>query len=218
MDSQKQKIGSAVLIFLVSATLAYFAMEWLTNDSSVSMTSQPPTSYYEPTPIPEEEDLSVSILTPEQELSTALIAARQELADRSFSRGSIADKLYNLLSSDKTNYYRELYTFLYDFPSGSEQLTADLKEELRQLAVVLRAYPELAIALEVHTDDQGSRSEMRSLSQNQAAALKSFLVQADIPAAAIDVMGMGSDVPLTKNTNEASRAQNRRIEMTLQAR
>ena len=220
MDDPKQKVWSAVLIFLISATVAYLAMEWLTSGSSVPAAAPGGPGYYEyePEPAQEPDEWTASILTPEKDLSPGLIAARQELADRTFIPGSVADKLYNLVSSDKTNYSRELYTFLHDFPAGSEQLTDELREELNQLATVLRAYPELAVQLDVHTDNQGSRPQMRSLSQKQAASLKSFLVNANIPAEAIDVMGMGSDVPLTANTNEASRAQNRRIEMSLRAR
>lgn len=218
MDDPKQKVWSAVLIFLISATAAYLAMEWLTSGSSTPAATPSRSGFYDPEPVPEPNEWSASILTPEKDLSPGLIAARQELADRTFMPGSVGDKLYNLLSSDKTDYSRELYTFLHDFPAGSGQLTAELREELNQLAAVLRAYPELVIQLDVHTDDQGGRSAMRSLSQKQAARLKSFLVNADIPGDAIEVMGMGSDVPLTTNTNEASRAQNRRIEMSLRAR
>lgn len=208
MDEQRQQIWSTLIIFLLTGGIAYWALTALFGET------QPPTSFE-----PAEEQALINEPPPEPTPppSPAVRAAREVLADIPFERGSAGDKLYNLVTSEKTNYNRELYTFLHGFDPASERIPGDLRQELDQLATVLKAYPELSINLEIHTDNQGERSQLRQITQQQADSLKAHLVRQGIPASSIRADGFGPDVPLTANTSEAGRALNRRIEMSIRS-
>jgi len=208
MNEQQQRILTAVLAFLITAILAYWVMDALFG----TRPDQPMRRSLE-----EEEPMEFVVPKPAEPESPALLQARQELSEIPFEAGSVADKLYNLLTSSKENYSRELYTFRHHFTNGGTELSDSLKLELDQLATILKAYPDLNISLECHTDDREDRLQMRDLSEQQAEGLRDHLMEAGVPVGQIDVEGFGSDVPLTSNRTEEGRAQNRRIEMSLRA-
>lgn len=216
MSDQRRQIIHALIIFFVSAAAVYVTLQWLTADSSTTTYTAPDRASYAP-----EESFPESgthSLIPPEELSPAQLSARQALDDIPFEPGSIGDKVYNLLASGKSDFSRELYTFRHGFSPEASTLTDALKNELDQLAQVLRAYPELAIQLDLHTDDQGSRQDLRQLSADQGKALKDYLVSAGVQPEAISTEGFGPDVPLTANDTKAGRAQNRRVELSLRTR
>ncbi len=206
MNEQQQRILTAVLAFFITAILAYWVMEALFSTRQ----NEPMRRSLE-----REEPMELVVPKPAEPERPALLQARQELSDVPFEPGSVADKLYNLLTSSKENYSRELYTFRHDFERGSTQLTDSLTGELDQLAAILKVYPDLNISLECHTDDSGDRLVMRDLSEKQADAMREHLIEAGVSVGQIDARGFGSDVPLTSNRTEEGRAQNRRIEMSL---
>jgi len=206
MNEQQQRILTAILAFLITAILAYWVMDALFSTRQ----DEPMRRSLE-----EEEPMELVVPKPAEPESPALLQARQELSDVPFEPGSVADKLYNLLTSSKENYSRELYTFRHDFEKGSTELTDSLSQELDQLATILKAYPDLNISLECHTDDSDDRLLMRDLTEQQSKAMQDHLIEAGVPAGQIDTQGFGSDVPLTSNRTAEGRAQNRRIEMSL---
>lgn len=217
MNNRQRDVLFMVILFLVTAVSAYWVMDVL-----MSSPDSAPTTYqtdYDPYPsdyFPEDANDALPVDQPP--LSPGIIAARQELADIPFEPGSIADKLYNLLTSSKQNYNRELYTFLHKFSPESSQLSPELKAELDQLASVLLAYPHIAVSIDCHTDNADNRNTMRQTSIRQAKAIADHLISLGIQANQITTTGYGSDVPLTANTSENGRNQNRRIEMTILAR
>ncbi len=206
MNEQQQRILTAVLAFLITAILAYWVMDALFS----TRRDEPMRRSLE-----EEEPKELVVPKPAEPENPALIQAREELSDVPFEPGSVADKLYNLLTSSKENYSRELYTFRHRFGKDSPELTDSLSQELDQLATILKVYPDLNISLECHTDDSGDRPDMRDLTDEQAKAIQDHLIKAGVSAGQIDARGFGSDVPLTSNRTEEGRAQNRRIEMSL---
>ncbi len=96
---------------------------------------------------------------------------------------------------------------------------AELKEEsfpeLDRLVELLRAYPNLRVLIEGHTDDVGTDEYNDRLSQRRADAVKQYLVQNGIAAQRIETKGWGRRKPLVRGTTEEARAQNRRVEIQL---
>jgi outer membrane protein OmpA-like peptidoglycan-associated protein len=96
---------------------------------------------------------------------------------------------------------------------------AELKEEsfpeLDRLVELLRAYPNLRVLIEGHTDDVGTDEYNDRLSQRRADAVKQYLVQNGIGARRIETKGWGRRKPLVRGTTEEARAQNRRVEIQL---
>ena len=70
------------------------------------------------------------------------------------------------------------------------------------------------ISLEGHTDDSGPEDYNMDLSNRRANATRAFLVDNfGLPASSIEAYGMGEERPIAPNTDAASRAINRRVEL-----
>ncbi|MCB0691725.1 MAG: OmpA family protein [Saprospiraceae bacterium] len=88
-------------------------------------------------------------------------------------------------------------------------------EELDKLAVMLNKNVQMIIRIEGHTDNVGNRMALQELSQRRAEAIKSFLVKKGIDPKRIFTKGMGDRNPLSDNSTEEKRKQNRRVEIRI---
>jgi len=80
---------------------------------------------------------------------------------------------------------------------------------------VLTQYPTLRIRISGHTDNQGPKDVNQKLSEDRAAAVKTYLTGKGIQDSRIETRGVGPDEPLEDNKSEAGRAKNRRIEFAI---
>lgn len=91
--------------------------------------------------------------------------------------------------------------------------TAELLPEsgptLDQLATTLRARPALRIRVAGHTDRLGESTKNQLLSEQRAAAVKSYLMRAGVAAGRIETVGYGDTRPLYPSPD----ARNRRVEV-----
>lgn len=86
---------------------------------------------------------------------------------------------------------------------------------LDDAVAVLNQYPDLRIRISGHTDDRGTRELNLRLSEERAAAVKTYLLGKGIADERITTRGAGPDEPIADNSKSAGRAQNRRIEFEL---
>lgn len=77
---------------------------------------------------------------------------------------------------------------------------------------ILRAYPNIRISIEGHTDNNGDADFLKRLSLDRAKAVRSWLIDRGISASRLEVRGWGIDRPATTNATEEGRARNRRME------
>ena len=100
------------------------------------------------------------------------------------------------------------------FRIGSADLTARSEQVLDRLASVLKRRVELDPVLLVgHADDRGTDALNERLSLGRAETVKTALVRRGIRATRLKVEGAGSREPLSLETTEAARTQNRRVEI-----
>ncbi|MEO1334139.1 MAG: OmpA family protein, partial [Myxococcota bacterium] len=100
------------------------------------------------------------------------------------------------------------------FQIGSYELTARSEAVLDRLAELLKRRRELDPVLLVgHTDDSGSQSVNIALSVKRARAVKAALVKRGLQPSRLQVEGVGSQEPLTLETTDEARSQNRRVEL-----
>jgi len=112
---------------------------------------------------------------------------------------------------------RGLVLTLSDVLFGSRQaaLTPGAMHRLQMLATVLREHPERHVIIEGYTDNIGSVSSNRDLSQRRADAVRNFLIQNGVDPSRISAQGYGEASPVAPNTTEAGRLQNRRVEVVI---
>lgn len=101
----------------------------------------------------------------------------------------------------------------FDFDKST--LRPESKTELDRLVSLLFALPDLKIELSGHTDNYGSRSYNKTLSENRSMAVVQYLVAAGIDSKRLTYMGYGFDQPIATNETDAGRQLNRRTEFRI---
>ncbi|MFV0491790.1 MAG: OmpA family protein [Pseudorhodobacter sp.] len=102
------------------------------------------------------------------------------------------------------------------FATDSAALRSDLTAELSAVARSLLNYPNTTVQVVGHTDNTGSASYNRDLSQRRANSVASVLMNNGVPGGRIQAYGRGEDQPIASNLSDAGRAQNRRVEIIIQ--
>lgn len=104
------------------------------------------------------------------------------------------------------------------FSSGSSTLTNEAREILRSFSDLIVNLPN-SIVIEGHTDDQPISTARFpsnwSLSSDRAANVAGELERLGVKAKRMEVVGYGSTRPKVENTDAASRAINRRIDILI---
>jgi outer membrane protein OmpA-like peptidoglycan-associated protein len=69
-----------------------------------------------------------------------------------------------------------------------------------------------------HTDDVGDDAYNMDLSEQRAAAVTAYLIDAGVDGSKIVAVGAGESLPIATNTTEQGRAENRRVEIQVLGR
>ena len=104
---------------------------------------------------------------------------------------------------------------LFDF--GSFLLRTETQESLKKMAQTLNNDPNTHLLVEGHTDNVGSTTFNRELSDKRVQAVSNFLVSQDVATTRFKVVGQGEASPVSSNNTETGRQQNRRVEIALYA-
>ena len=96
-------------------------------------------------------------------------------------------------------------------------LTPQAQANLRELANVLKTYPDTDIEIQGHTDSKGTDSYNLDLSIKRADAVKNYLSAQKIARNRMNVVGYGEAYPEYDNSTEQGRSMNRRVEFMITA-
>lgn len=107
-------------------------------------------------------------------------------------------------------------TSQFHFGTNSANILADSQALLQEVAALLAQHPDLRrVEIQGHTDDSGASAHNKRLSQDRAEAVRSALVSLGVEGSRLTATGYGSEKPLVPNSNEASRARNRRVQLVI---
>jgi len=108
-----------------------------------------------------------------------------------------------------------VYGIYFDFNQATIRPQSDLV--LKEIAESMKRHPEWKLTVEGHTDNIGNDAANRELSQKRADAVKTALVMHyGVSKDRLTTAGYGASVPKESNATLEGRAQNRRVELTLQ--
>lgn len=135
---------------------------------------------------------------------------------------------YDLLNAATDGIESQLVTFIEDgtkvvdkttwfnfdrllFDTGKATLQPASQEQLKNVAEILKAFPNVNIKLGGYTDNVGDPKANLKLSADRANTVKAELVAMGIDKARIEAEGYGQEHPVASNDTEEGRQQNRRI-------
>ncbi|MEC7120873.1 MAG: OmpA family protein [Pseudomonadota bacterium] len=101
------------------------------------------------------------------------------------------------------------------FATNSAVIAPNFTGTLSQLASTLREYDKSTITVSGHTDNTGGAALNQRLSQDRANSVAGYLRSQGVPASRIQAIGYGFNQPVASNATEAGRAQNRRVEISI---
>ena len=105
------------------------------------------------------------------------------------------------------------------FNSGSAKLNAESLPRLKQLAEVIKNFPNLDVRIEGHSDSSGSEEANLRLTEKRAIAFKKYLVeQCGAPDERLTTVGLGETAPIVTEIDNSSKAKNRRIDTIILTR
>ncbi len=104
-----------------------------------------------------------------------------------------------VLESDST----ALNTFFLQFEGRTLNLSPQVKTQLRTIAEIMKAYPDLIVQITGHTDNEGDAQPNRIVSGNRARAVRDHLrTNFGISGSRIFTVEAGESAPLVPNTDQ----------------
>ena len=105
-----------------------------------------------------------------------------------------------------------LHDILFD--TGKATLKPESAAALAPVGELLRNDAALKLEIQGHTDNVGQAAANLKLSQDRAAAVRTYLLQTfGVDASRLTTSGFGDTKPVAPNTAETGRARNRRVEL-----
>jgi outer membrane protein OmpA-like peptidoglycan-associated protein len=101
------------------------------------------------------------------------------------------------------------------FETAKSELIDSSLDQLYELIEFLDRNPDLNLEIAGHTDNKGEENFNQKLSEDRAASVANFLIEAGIAKDRITYSGFGSKMPLHSNDTEQGRAFNRRVEAVI---
>ncbi len=106
-------------------------------------------------------------------------------------------------------------TLYVKFAYNSAVINEESYDIIQKYADFLNNYNSYSTKIIGHTDNKGSDSYNKKLSEKRANAIKNMLLKKGVPANRVSSVGMGESSPVADNSTQDGRAQNRRIEAVL---
>jgi outer membrane protein OmpA-like peptidoglycan-associated protein len=111
---------------------------------------------------------------------------------------------------DKTTWF-DFDRLLFD--TGKATLQPASQDQLKNVAEILKAFPNVNIKIGGYTDNTGNAAANLSLSDARAKAVVGELVTLGIDKGRLDAEGYGDQYPVASNDTEEGRQKNRRVSM-----
>lgn len=102
------------------------------------------------------------------------------------------------------------------FATASATLAGDSQAVLDQTAQALQSNPDWRLRVVGHTDSVGSGAANQQLAQQRANSVMGYLTAHGVSQSRLSVDAKGNTQPVSSNSSDAGRAENRRVELIKQ--
>ncbi|MGD9613920.1 MAG: peptidoglycan-associated lipoprotein Pal [Alphaproteobacteria bacterium] len=96
------------------------------------------------------------------------------------------------------------------FTFDSAEITSEAQLVLQRQAEWLKRYPNVAVTIEGHADERGTREYNLALGERRAQAARNVLVALGISPSRLSTISFGKERPAVPGSTEEAYAQNRR--------
>lgn len=101
------------------------------------------------------------------------------------------------------------------FATNQDAIQPNFYPTLNSVALVLNKYSQSLVDIYGHTDSTGDDGSNLALSQRRAQSVAGYLSSQRVDQRRFLVTGAGEGQPVASNSNDAGRAQNRRVEIQI---
>jgi OOP family OmpA-OmpF porin len=101
------------------------------------------------------------------------------------------------------------------FNSGKATFQQQTFPVLQSIVAILKEYPSSRFSIEGHTDSDGKDAMNQKLSEDRAAAVRTYLTDNGIASDRLTSVGYGESKPIDSNKTKKGKANNRRVEVKL---
>lgn len=158
----------------------------------------------------EDEELPEAVEDEPEELTPEEIAEAERLEEAE-ARGLDPDDPLDAAILEEPD--SPLETRRVHFAFDSSEIREEDEPVLRAHGEFLDAHPDIAITVEGHTDERGSREYNLALGERRAESVKRMLMSYGARSRQVEVVSYGEEAPLVNESNEEAWAQNRRAEL-----
>jgi OmpA-OmpF porin, OOP family len=103
-----------------------------------------------------------------------------------------------------------------NFENGKSAISPESKKIIDNVVTMLRENAALKISIEGHTDNTGTASSNKILSETRAKAVMNAVIAEGIPSSRLTSTGWGQEKPVADNSTDEGKAKNRRVEVVKQ--
>jgi OOP family OmpA-OmpF porin len=105
-----------------------------------------------------------------------------------------------------------------NFETDSAVIRADSRDQLGNVAAILKAYPAAQVKIGGYTDNSGNPAANMQLSQARAEAIRDALDRLGVEPSRVQAEGYGDQHPIADNNTAEGRAKNRRVTILVTAK
>ena len=102
------------------------------------------------------------------------------------------------------------------FETGQVNIAAKTLIGLDSLVQIMSQYPNTRLMITGHTDNTGTRKINDPLSLSRAKKVQAYLVKKGLSVTRTSILGLADTQPIASNETKKGRAQNRRVDLTIQ--
>lgn len=107
---------------------------------------------------------------------------------------------------------RDMHTVFFYFDKS--ELTPEAKAVLNTDAAWMKANPTVRVRVEGHCDERGTNEYNLALGSRRALQVRDYLVSQGVPAAMLEPISYGEEMPLKLGHDEAAWRMNRRVQFS----
>jgi outer membrane protein OmpA-like peptidoglycan-associated protein len=105
-----------------------------------------------------------------------------------------------------------------EFETNASTLKPSSQEQVRNIAEIMKAYPQVTVKFGGYTDNTGSPDQNLQLSRERASSAMNQVAALGVDASRLTAEGYSEQNPIADNATDEGRQRNRRVDINVTAK